>query len=223
MKNSILCILLFSTISCTVNKNADQPSTPTENIPATPLSSLLGNFKNATLPYPNSVDTLKFKKFTKSDDGFLREILSSCNLITIDDLSSESVWAFGDLGQDSTSMKYLAEDTSTCIVPGFMLFQDENFVVVSVRAGAEQQGVDTNYLLGDHELLCVITREGKCVNAITVGYYLGNIHGYVNRTFSFDQNPTFHIYEKGGITSDTSQYSTQLDYQILPDGRIELK
>lgn len=218
-ENSVMCILMILIIGCNGTKNADQPGTSTENGTVTPLTSLLQDFKSVTLPYPNQVDTFKFKKFTEPNERHIRDMLSSCHLITID-LSSENVWDYADIAQDSASLIYLAGDTSACIVPGFTLFQNENFVVLSLHTGSEEQGIDTNYLLNDHEVVCVINREGKCINAITAGHHKGNIHGFVDRTFAFDKDQTLHIYEQGGITSDSSQYSLLWNYQILQDGRI---
>jgi hypothetical protein len=232
MKNTITCIILVLTINCCIKRDVNQLSASNENLPAsrdtgsaktTPLSSLLTNFTNVILPYRSNVDTFEFKKFPVQEEIFLRKMFPSCDFITLEDQSELSVWDFADLNGDSLAMKYLAEDTSQSIVPGFIFFRNDNFAVVSLHTGSEQQGSYSNYLLADHVLLCTINSEGKCINAITAGYTNGNVNGYVDRTFACDTNMTFHIYEKGGITQDSSQYSLKWDYKILTDGRFELQ
>jgi hypothetical protein len=232
MKSSIICIILVLATNCSVKRSVNDLETSSENLPAsqgtgsaqiTPLSSLLKNFKNVVLPYPNNVDTFNFKKFPRHDEMFLRKTFLLCDFITLVDESNLNVWDPADLMGDSLAMKYLAEDTSQCIVPGFIIFKNENFVAVSLHTGSEQQGIYSNYLLADRVVLCTINNEGRCINAITAGYTNGNVNGYVHRTFACDTSMTFHIYEKGGVTQDSSQYSIQWDYKILTDGRFELQ
>lgn len=168
----------------------------------------------------NNIQNICYKRMPQKCENSLKRILENNKVIRVIDNSTET-W---DIGDAYLLTNYFIDcDSTTIILPGALLFQNENYFMITFYNGFEynesKKFVGSIYTV-NHGILCTISNKGEFINGVTVSMKNGNRHGFIKREFSLDKSLFLTIQEEGGFNFKDNKYNFIAKYKINEKGYI---